>query len=476
MDLKPANKDTDVSESRGGGVGSLKYRVFRAGGWAIGGHFASLMIRMVGSLILTRIFSPEVFGVLAIVMAMDLVIHLLTDIGLHQAVVQSPHGGNVRFLNTAWTVQILRGIMIWCVSAVAAASLLVAARLDLLPAGSAYAYPDLPIIMIVVSLTSVVLGFQSMKAVTANRGLDLKRLTTIGLVTQVIGLLFTIVLGLEFRSIWSYVAGSLLSVSSQVLLTHVWLHGSRDRLAWDTEALRDLKNFGKWIFASSALGAAAMNGDRMLLAGWASPALLGNYSIASNLEGVPETLANRVFGNVVLPTLSEVKRSRPEQFQRLYFRMRWVVDSVMVCAAGFLFATGAYIVGILYDPRYAPAGWILEYLSFGLLFARYGLAQNAYIALGRPSYITTINVTRFVSLFSLVPVLFYGFGIPGAVIGIAIHMLPSTAWVFYFNRRHGLNDLRIEAAAIGFWALGWLLGHAAVKIVDVIKVGVAGTT
>jgi O-antigen/teichoic acid export membrane protein len=430
---------------------------------------------MVGSLILTRIFTPEVFGVLAIVMALDVVIYLLTDIGLHQAVVQSPNGGKVRFLNTAWTVQILRGILIWCTSVVVAASLFFGARLDLLPVDSAYAYRGLPIIMIVVSLSSVILGFQSMKAVTASRGLDLKRLTAIGLLVQVIALSLTIVLGFEFRSIWSYIAGSLLSVSGQVLLTHIWLHGPKDRLGWDPEALQELKHFGKWIFASSALGAAAMNGDRMLLAGLASPALLGNYSIANNLEGVPESLANRVFGSVVLPTLSEVKRSRPEQFQKLYFQMRWVVDSLMICAAGFLFAAGAYIIGILYDPRYAPAGWILEYLSFGLLFARYGLAQNAYIALGRPSYITTINVTKFISLFSLVPTLFYAFGISGAVLGIAFHMLPSTLWVFYFNRRHKLNNVLLEITVLGFWLLGWLLGISVIAIVDTIKLSILGT-
>jgi O-antigen/teichoic acid export membrane protein len=119
----------------------------------------------------------------------------------------------------------------------------------------------------------------------------------------------------------------------------------------------------------------------------------------------------------------------------------------------------------LYDERYAPAGWMLQLLSFGLLFARYGLAQNAYLALGRPSYLTAINVAKVISLFVLVPGLFHAFGIQGAIAGIAFYLLPSVLWVFWFNQRHGLNNVRLELAVLCMWPLGWLGGFALLALV-----------
>ena len=112
---------------------------------------------------------------------------------------------------------------------------------------------------------------------------------------------------------------------------------------------------------------------------------------------------------------------------------------------------------------------MLQWLSFGLFFARYGATQSAYISLGRPEYITAINVTKLISLYSIVPALFYLFGLEGAIIGIAFHMLPSTAWMFYFNRQHGLNKFSFELWILSTWVLGWLFGFGFVEVIKLIK-------
>src|SRR5476649_1565669 len=91
------------------GAPSLRARVFRAGSWSLIGHFLNLTMRLAGTLVLTRLFAPQLFGVLAVASAVQVAIGLLTDIGLRQALIRSPNGHDRRFLDTAWTVQILRG-------------------------------------------------------------------------------------------------------------------------------------------------------------------------------------------------------------------------------------------------------------------------------------------------------------------------------------------------------------------------------
>ena len=196
------------------------------------------------------------------------------------------------------------------------------------------------------------------------------------------------------------------------------------------------------------------------------------YSISYNLANIAEGLAGRLFGSVAFPALSEAARQDRRRVPEIYFRMRWITDLSLLFASGFLFATGSVIINVLYDPRYASAGWMLEYLSLGLFFTRYGLSQNAYLALGRPDYVTILSVTKLVSLFVLVPLLFYIFDLRGAVIGIALHMLPVALWTFYFGRKHHLNNLSLELAVLFVWLLGWLIGSAVERLVNVYYFGI----
>jgi O-antigen/teichoic acid export membrane protein len=417
--------------------------------------------------VLTRLFAPAVFGIFAIAISIQTVISLISDLGLRQAIVQSPSGADRSFLNTAWTLQIVRCWWIWGVTVAAAAGLYAADLWLWLPPGSVYSNPSLPAIIAGTAFSVVVGGFKSIKVVTANRNLDLKRITLIDLIAQFVGLVATVSVGWVTRSIWALVVGYFVTNSVTTLLSHVWLHGPRDHFEWDRTVLRELMRFGRWTLVSSGLVTLVTQSDRLLLGIWANPAALGNYSIASNLATMIEGITNRLCTGVLLPTFSEVARQQPDRLPALCFRMRWIVDGIFVGMAGFLFAAGGWITALLYDVRYAPAGLTLQLLSFGLLFSRYTLTHNVYVALGLPSYLPPINLTRLMSLFLLTTILFYAFGVEGAILGIAFHQLPTLPWVFWFNRRHGLNNFRLELLVLGLWPLGWLVGFGLVNLLPI---------
>jgi O-antigen/teichoic acid export membrane protein len=446
------------------GTTSLRTSIFKAFSWIVVGHFASLALRFFGTVILSRIFTPDVFGVLAIVTTVQVVTHLFTDIGISQAIIQSPNGQNRTFLDTAWTVQVLRGGVIWGLGVLAAGALFVSGRMNWLPLESVYSFPELPIILVIACFSSVILGFQTTKVMVANRNLNIQIVTLIDLFSQAFALGFTVAVGLLTRSIWSYIAAGLLSCVLSVFLSHIFLRGPANRFRWNSAALKDLSHFGRWVFVSSAVGGVASNGDRIVLGGMVTPAMLGLYSIASNLVAVVDGVASRIFGIVALPALSSISRSQPERFASLLSRIRFPIDACMLGLSGMLFATSHLIVAVLYDPRYNEAGSILQILSLSLIFARYNLAQSAYIALGLPRYLTVLNFTKLVSLFTLIPVLFYLKGPQGTVYAIAFHMVPVVMLTFYFNAQHRLNDIRLELAVLGFWPIGWIVGGCILKL------------
>src|SRR5258705_1820423 len=140
---------------------ALHARVLRAGGWTVTGFALSQAIRFGANLVMTRLLVPEMFGVMAIATMLMYGLALFSDVGLRLSVVQSRRGREAAFLDTAWTMQIARGFVIW------AAALAVALTFVLLPAsvppGSVYADPSLPYVIAILSVWAVIAGFESTK-------------------------------------------------------------------------------------------------------------------------------------------------------------------------------------------------------------------------------------------------------------------------------------------------------------------------
>ncbi|MGH6890844.1 MAG: oligosaccharide flippase family protein, partial [Dongiaceae bacterium] len=238
----------------------MKQRVFRAGGWTIAGYGLSRAVRLGSNLVMTRLLVPEMFGVMAIATMVTVILSLLSDIGLHQNIVQSRRGDDPAFLDTAWVVQIVRGGVLWLVALLLSIALHFANLGGMLPAKSVYASPVLPLVIAVSSFSAVFLGFQSTKMATAHRSFDQKRFIQIELIGQLAGLIVMIVIGVMTRSIWALVAGGLVASLTTTALSHTWMSGHPNHFRWEKNALRELIGFGKWIFVSSAVYVLASQG------------------------------------------------------------------------------------------------------------------------------------------------------------------------------------------------------------------------
>ncbi len=434
---------------------TLKQRVFKAGIWTTAGFGLS---RLGSNLIMTRLLVPEMFGVMAIATMVPVILALLSDIGLSQHIVQSRRGDDPAFLDTAWVVQIVRGLVLWLVAALLSIMLHLANLGRMLPAKSVYASPVLPLIVAVSSLSVVILGFQSTRIATAYRNFDQKRLIQIDLISQCAALTVMIVIGVLSRSIWALVAAGLVASLTTTALSHTWANGHPNRFRWEKNALRELIDFGKWIFVSSAVYVLAINGDRLLLGGLVDAHILGLYAIAVLIVGAIDSGLNKLFSTVSLPALSEIARNDPARLREVYYKLRVPGDLLLLFLAGLLFAAGQLVIDLLYDPRYSAVGGTLQILALSLFTVRYGVAHQIYLAVGKPQYLAVINVVRFVSLYALVPALYYLVGLQGAIWGIALHALATVPFIYGFGARIGLNDFRKELMVLGALPVGFLCG------------------
>lgn len=439
---------------------TLKQRALRAVSWNFAGYGLGLVLRLGSNLIMTRLLAPEMFGIIAISTMMTVILSLLADFGLRPSIVQSRRGNDPLFLDTAWVIEILRGVVLCVAMLLLSAGLYLARIAGLFPAESVYASPVLPLVIAVSSLGFAIHGFQSMRVFTAERIFDQKRPMQIALVAQGVGLIVMIALGVISGSIWSIVAGGLITELTAVTLSHTWMRGHVNRFRCDKEALRELLGFGKWIFVSSVVSVLAANGDRVLLGGFVDAHFLGLYAIAVLIVGTIEGGMNRLTNIIGLPALSEIARNEPSRLRDVYYKLRIPIDLLLLFSAGALFAVGQLVIDLLYDPRYSATGGILQILALSLVTTRYAVVNQAYLALGIPRYLATVNIVRLISLYSLVPSLYYLAGTTSAIWGIALHGLITIPFYYAFNARLGLNDVRRELVVLIALPAGFLCGSA----------------
>ena len=68
---------------------------------------------LASNLILTRLLFPEAFGLMALGSVVLVGLQMFSDAGIGPSIAQSPRGDDPEFLDTAWTAQVLRGVILW---------------------------------------------------------------------------------------------------------------------------------------------------------------------------------------------------------------------------------------------------------------------------------------------------------------------------------------------------------------------------
>lgn len=429
---------------------SLKQRALRGSLWTLAGSQIGQVLRLGGNLILTRLLFPEAFGLMALVQAFIQGLEMFSDVGIAPSIIQNKRGNDPAFLNTAWTLQVCRGLTLW-----------LCACLIAWPAARFYGEPLLMQLLPVVGLTSLIGGLNSTKLATSNRQLMLGRLTLIELGSYVLSVTVIIVWAWMYRSVWAIVGGGIVGTLAKMILSHIVLEGEQNRFHWEQEAFRELHRFGRWIFFSTALTFVAAQGDRLILGRLLDVRFLGVYGIAIMMNRVLSDTIQQTAHRVLFPSYTELLRERPERMYPTVRRCRLIMIALSWGASLFFIAFGKQLVSFLYDNRYADAGWMLQVLPIGTLVAVLGLTyDNILIAKGK----TFANAAFLAIQVSLqVPAMFLGNhwgGQHGVIIGLvcvdwilypvnAVFMAPLSLW-------QPEVDLPVIALAAGVSAIALL--------------------
>ena len=429
----------------GDGIGA---RAGRSAVWSFIDFGGGQSLRLISNLILTRLLFPEAFGLMALVMMVTSGLTLFSDTGAGPLIIQNKRGDDPDFLNTTWTIQVIRGVVLW---------LLVLAIA--VPVGSLYGEPQLVKILPIAGIALIIDGFSPTSIHTVNRHLAIGRLTKLKLITQTMNLVILMGLAWKLQSVWALVIGNVTGSLLTTVSYHVFLPGMRNRFLFEREAAKQILTFSKWIFLSTAAAFVISQGDRVILGLYVSLETLGVYNIGYFIASAPLLLSSALQVAVMTPLYRLKPPSAGDSNRLELFRARRIIALSMILAVIFLGFSGPWIVAILYDVRYAAAGLMITMLSLALVpQISLGTTTAALIGAGdtRSVFLMTAITAAFQTGFLISGVHF--FGLAGAILAPGLAFISSYPVRAAFSKKHLVFD-PIQDFGITF--LGLMLTGAA---------------
>ena len=427
-------------------MGRLESTALRATLWTVLDYGAGQALRLVNSYILTRLLFPAAFGQVTLVTTLIVGITLLSDIGLGPAIIQSAEGDNPKFLNTAWTLQVVRGVVLWVVALALA-----------WPAAKFYHDQTLVAVLAWLGLTVVMKGLEGTSLLTLSRHMGVRRLFFIDFSTQIVALVVTVGWAWKAPSVWALVAGSLISNGYKLGLSH-WgrvTPGLRNRFAWDRDSVRSIVHFGKWIFLGTAFYFFASQADRLILGRVIPIATLGVYGIAFSLSDVPRSVIAAFSYKVGYPFIAKIIHLPLVEFREQFLRYRVYVLAVGGGLLSLMVVFGDLVVLKVYKPAYADAAWMVPILAVGLWHTLlYQTTAPVLFSMGRSKYNAFGNGVYCAAILIGIPVGFHFWGLKGAVWAVAGGDLPLYLVTQFGAVREGVKPLKQDLAmTAGFVAL-----------------------
>lgn len=425
----------------------LMTRAFRSSAINAGGYAGFQFLRLLSNLVLTRILFPEAFGIMALISVIMVGLSMFSDVGTSPAIMRSPRGDEPEFLNTAWTIQIIRGICLWLAACALA-----------YPVALIYGEPMLMQLLPVAALSLLIAGFNPTKLESANRHMQAGRVTLIELAVQVTGLIIAITAAWALQSVWALVISGLAAALTHLVLLNRFLPGPRNHLRWEKAAAHELIHFGKWVFLSTICGFFVAQGDKLLIGKYLSLEAFGVYNIGYFLASFPLLMGGMVIQKVLVP----IYRDSPPAASRENFltlrRMRMAATGLLVSLLLIVAALGPWMVDLLYDPRYASAGAVVTLLACMQIPMVVTLTYDrAALASGDSRDFFYLSLVRAVVLLVMLALGLSYWGLIGAILGIGLAALLTYPAVVWLARRQGawdpLHDIAYTGLGLGASAM-----------------------
>lgn len=435
--------------------GTVTERAVKSGAWGGATNTVNRLIQLVKVGILANLIPPAEFGLLGIGFLVLAVFRHFSELGFNAALIQHEQERIDEYLNTAWTLEIGRGLLIALIAYLLAPH-----------AATFFSEPRVTPVIRVLGLSPLILGFGNPGIVYFKKDLKYHRRFAQLVSGTMVNFVVAVSFGFLLQNVWALVFGTIAGNVTSLVASY-FLHGYRPRPGFKPALAREMVNYGKWIFGTTGLHFLVDQGDDAFIGWFLGATSLGYYQMAYRFSNAPATEITQVISSVLFPTYSQVQTD-VSKLRKGFFRTLRLSTFI-----SFPAATGIIAVAPVFVPAFLGSNWlpiipVMQVLAaWGLLRSLTGAMGPLFPALGRPDISTKLKAGQLAVIAVLIYPATDQFGIVGAggviVLSGLLVKVPITSYLGVrfvdgtFRRYFGtliFPTVGSTLMAIGIWYFG----------------------
>jgi PST family polysaccharide transporter len=421
----------------------LGHRAARGAAVTMSAQVGRVVVQSVTLIALSRLLTPEDFGLVAAVLAFIGVADLLRDFGLSSAAMQAKTLSRAQQNNLFWInagTGLLAGVAVYVLAD---------------PLADFYHNARLAGIARVLSLVFLLDGLGTQMRAELNRRLQFTSTAIADVGSQSVAAVVAIAIAATGGGYRALVAQELVQAVTElaiIVLAIRWIPGLPRRRA----DMRSLLSFGSSFFAVQLITYASRNADNVTVGRRFGTVTLGVYNRAFQLFSLPLTQLSAPLTTVALPVLARLQ-DHPDQLIAFVRRGQ----NLLLQAALGVFATLAslspVLIPLVIGDRWRASVPIFQILAVGGVFQAAGYASYwVLLATGRPgaSLKYALVVRPFTIGFIVLGSVWGVHGVAaGYAIGLAVAWPLGLWWAARVTRLAVMSTLRPSLRSIACWGL-----------------------
>jgi O-antigen/teichoic acid export membrane protein len=415
-------------------------------GWLTFSYGFSQAMRLVTNVVLAYLLAPQLFGVMLIVNTLRTGVELLSDIGITANVISNPRGAEPDFYNTAFTLQVIRGVIL-------GVAILVLAG----PLTHIYPEPELRVLIPLMSVLFVLSGLPAPSIILLIKHGSMRMVALSESAMALGSVVIHVALALLTPTVWALYLGLLLTTLLHVIVSYMLMERGKLRLCLRRDYVGQILSFGKWVFVSSMIYFLAMNFDRLYFAQAIPFAVLGVYGVARTFSDTVAQLVQRIGNMLIYPKIAASQQDGWALRGSLAPFRRTVLAGLAVMLAWAVAGSDRLIL-TLYDGRYHAAAFMLPILMLGVWFSILStLGEAVMMGTGRPNHAARANTAKFLYTVVALPLAIGRYGMLAALCVIASGDAIRYASLALSERKHRTSFIR-QDIALTLLLIGLALG------------------
>ncbi len=387
---------------------SLSEKAVKGGFWVFFLRITDRLFQLIRIIILARLLSPNDFGVFGIALLVLSTLETFTQTGFQQAIIQKK-GETKHFLNTAWTLRLVRGFLIAIIVFFLAK-----------PAAVFFEAPAAENILRIIGISIILQSLNNIAVLYFQKELQFHKFFKYQFLGTIADVTVAITFAFLLKSVWALVFGLVAGNLVRCIMSYV-IESYRPRFRFDRAQARELFGFGRWILGSSILVFLTTQGDDIFVGKLLGATMLGFYQMAYRISNLPATEISHVISQVSFPAYSKLQSNLPK-LREAYLKILQLTTFISFPIAGLIFILAPEFTQIFLGDKWMPMVPAIQVLALaGLTRSLAATTGPIFQAIGKPKIETKWQVIRL----SVLVILIYPFTIRYGILGSSIVVFLS---------------------------------------------------